>query len=82
MERHLKMRLTGSVVVIRNNADGLFASTSIENMLQGRVAGISVLPQTGNPGSQANIRIRGTSSLISGRSEPLYVVDGNPMEPV
>jgi alpha-2-macroglobulin-like protein len=68
--------LTGSVTVVRNDVAGLFASTSPENMLQGRVSGLMVQPQTGNPASQANISMRGFSSLGNGRNEPLYVVDG------
>ena len=72
-----KRAVTGSVVVVHNRGDGLFASTSPENMLQGRVAGVMIQPQTGNPGSQANIAMRGMSSFGSGRNEPLYVIDGN-----
>ncbi|HEY5916704.1 MAG TPA: TonB-dependent receptor plug domain-containing protein [Chryseolinea sp.] len=71
-----KRDLTGSVTVVHNNADGLFASTSPENMLQGRVSGLMIQPQTGNPASQANITMRGLSSLGNGRNEPLYVIDG------
>ncbi|HMG90172.1 MAG TPA: MG2 domain-containing protein, partial [Chryseolinea sp.] len=71
-----KRSLTGSVTVIHNNAVGLFASTSPENMLQGRVSGLMIQPQTGNPASQANITMRGLSSLGNGRNEPLYVIDG------
>lgn len=72
-----KRSFTGSVVVVRNGDDGLFLSTSPENMLQGRVAGVTIQPQTGNPGSQANIAMRGVSSFASGRNEPLYVIDGH-----
>jgi alpha-2-macroglobulin-like protein len=71
-----KRSLTGSVTVIHNYAVGLFASTSPENMLQGRVSGLMIQPQTGNPASQANITMRGLSSLGNGRNEPLYVIDG------
>jgi TonB-dependent SusC/RagA subfamily outer membrane receptor len=72
-----KRSVTGSVVVVRNSDDGLFLSTSPENMLQGRVAGAMIHPQTGNAGSQANIVMRGVSSFASGRNEPLYVIDGH-----
>ena len=72
-----KKSLSGSVAVVQNVDDGLFASTSPENMLQGRVAGVMIHPQTGNPGSQANIAMRGLSSFGSGRNEPLYVIDGH-----
>lgn len=72
--------LTGSVVrVYSNELDSRTAAAPIENMLQGRAAGVMVQPQTGNPGAQSTIRIRGFSSLAGGRSEPLYVIDGHPI---
>jgi len=46
----------------------------IENSLQGRTSGVRVTTDSGQPGSAATVRIRGTSSINS--SEPLYVVDG------
>lgn len=42
-----------------------------------RAAGVYVLPKTGAPGGEVNIRIRGTNSIM-GSNEPLYVVDGFP----
>lgn len=72
--------LTASVAVVNNNElDGSTASSPIENMLQGRVSGLVVQPQSGNPGAQSTIRIRGFSSLAAGRNEPLYVIDGHPI---
>lgn len=44
-------------------------------MLQGKVAGVSVVPQSGQPGSEATIRIRGIGS-IRGNKDPLWVIDG------
>lgn len=46
--------------------------------LQGKVAGLHVLSQSGMPGSAVNMRIRGASSVIAG-GEPLIVVDGVPL---
>lgn len=51
---------------------------SIDQMLQGKLAGVVVTNNTGAPGSAASIRIRGTTSL-SGTNEPLYIVDGVPI---
>lgn len=51
---------------------------NVENILQGRVAGVQVVQNSGNPGSAMTIRVRGTAS-ISGGNQPLYVVDGVPM---
>lgn len=72
--------ISGSVVTIQENTiEGMFGGITIENALQGRVAGILITPQSGNPGAQSNIQIRGISSLAGGRSEPLYVIDGHPI---
>lgn len=71
--------ITGTVRVTENSVDGMFSALAIENSLQGRVAGVIVQPQTGNPATQSNITIRGISSLSGGRAEPLYVIDGHPI---
>ena len=54
-------------------------STSIDEALQGRIAGVDIASNSGDPGSGMSIRIRGTSS-ISGSADPLIVVDGLPYE--
>jgi TonB-linked SusC/RagA family outer membrane protein len=51
--------------------------TSFENALQGAAAGVQVGTTNGQPGSQAQIRIRGTGSYNASNS-PLYVIDGIP----
>jgi TonB-dependent SusC/RagA subfamily outer membrane receptor len=72
--------LTGSIVrVTENSTEGLFSNPTIESSLQGRVGGLVVQPQTGNPGAQTNLIIRGSSSVGSGRGEPLFVIDGHPI---
>lgn len=52
--------------------------SSVQQSLQGRVAGVSVATQTGAPGSTISVRVRGTSSISSG-NDPLYIVDGIPV---
>jgi len=52
---------------------------SAQQALQGRVAGVQVSAQTGAPGSNISVRIRGIGSISSG-NEPLYIVDGIPVE--
>lgn len=47
---------------------------TVDRALQGRTAGVSVLPNSGSPGASSSIRIRGTNS--NGASDPLYIVDG------
>lgn len=75
-----KRGLVGSVVSIQENTiESMFTASSLENALQGRVAGVLISPQTGNPGAQSNIIVRGLSSMTGGRSEPLYVIDGHPI---
>lgn len=47
----------------------------VENSLQGRVSGVQVTSNSGQPGDAAKVRIRGTSSIGAG-TDPIYVVDG------
>lgn len=53
--------------------------SSVQQSLQGRIAGVDVTSQTGAPGAAISVRVRGTSSISSG-NEPLYIVDGIPVE--
>src|SRR5690606_3009327 len=52
---------------------------SIDQALQGKVSGITVTQNSGAPGGGVSIRVRGITSL-TGSNEPLYVVDGVPIE--
>lgn len=52
---------------------------SVSQSLQGRIAGVEVTTQTGAPGSSISVRVRGSSS-ISSSNDPLYIVDGIPVE--
>ena len=51
---------------------------NIDQMLQGKAAGVSITNNSGSPGGAASVRIRGTTS-ISGTNEPLYIIDGIPI---
>jgi TonB-dependent starch-binding outer membrane protein SusC len=51
---------------------------TVDQMLQGKAAGVSVSNNSGQPGASASIRVRGTTS-ISGTNEPLYIIDGVPV---
>jgi TonB-linked SusC/RagA family outer membrane protein len=51
----------------------------IDNALQGKVAGVQVMQNSGEPGAGVSIRIRGPASLNAG-NQPLYVVDGVPVQ--
>lgn len=50
-------------------------SPSVENMLNGKAAGVYVAPGTGRPGAKGGVVIRGQATL-SGTTSPLWVVDG------
>jgi TonB-linked SusC/RagA family outer membrane protein len=68
-----KRDLTGSIVKIAGREVADKPNANPVAALQGRVAGLSVV-NTGTPGKEPDIRIRGTSSI--GGTKPLYVVDG------
>ena len=70
-----KSDLTGSVSSIKANELKAVPVTSFDQAMQGRAAGVQVTQTSGKPGSEASIRIRGTSSINAG-NEPLYVIDG------
>src|SRR5574344_664528 len=53
--------------------------TTVDEALQGRIAGLDIISNSGNLGSGTSMRLRGVSS-INGSSEPLIVVDGNVWE--
>ncbi|OXA86322.1 SusC/RagA family TonB-linked outer membrane protein, partial [Flavobacterium hibernum] len=50
-------------------------STTIDQVLQGRAAGVNIQQNNGAPGASSSVRIRGISS-ITGSNEPIYVIDG------
>ncbi|NDV46080.1 TonB-dependent receptor [Paludibacter sp. 221] len=70
-----KTELSSAVVTISAEALTDVTSSDVGNMLQGKVAGVQISNSTGQPGSAAEIRIRGTGS-IGAAADPLYVVDG------
>ncbi len=72
-------RTTGSVAVVGREVFENRVPTSIDQLLQGQVAGVSIVAKSGRPGESAKIRIRGTNTL-TGDAEPLWVVDGVPLQ--
>ncbi len=69
---------TGSIVTVASDQIAEIPASSIDKMLAGKLAGVQITSSSGQPGSNSQIRIRGTSSINSG-NEPLYVVDGIPV---
>lgn len=51
---------------------------SVDQMLQGKLAGVAVTNSNGQPGAAASVRVRGVTS-INGTNEPLYIIDGVPI---
>ncbi|WP_010663508.1 SusC/RagA family TonB-linked outer membrane protein [Marinilabilia salmonicolor] len=76
-----KSDITGAISSVNEEQMMKIPTTDIGQMLVGRVAGLEVIPATGRPGEFSDIRIRGTRSL-SGGNNPLYVVDGVPVEDI
>lgn len=69
-----RIELTSSISTVGKDVINQPLS-SVENALQGAVAGLNVSTTSGQPGAVSNIRIRGGNS-ITGGNEPLYVIDG------
>lgn len=72
-------RITGSVAVLNSEKFEAKAISSVDALMQGEVAGVSIKSLSGQPGTQAKITIRGSNNL-TGTSNPLWVVDGVPMQ--
>lgn len=70
---------TGAVASIGAKEFNQGVINSPEQLLQGKLAGVQMTPNSGDPGSGINFTIRGTSS-IRGNNGPLFVVDGVPLD--
>ena len=70
--------LTGSVVAVKADELNRGAVVSTQDMMQGKVPGLQVIPGDGGPNSGATIRIRGMASLNASQN-PLIVIDGVPV---
>lgn len=72
----------GDITVALSNvsSDDLNASvvTSVDQALQGRAAGVTIMASSGQPGAAPRVNIRGATS-VTASSDPLYVIDGVPM---
>lgn len=74
-----KSSFTGSASVVKSDQLEKISATSFTEALQGMSAGVNVSNNEGNPGGETRIQIRGISSM-SGKTTPLYVVDGMPYD--
>ncbi len=73
-----KRKITGSIGKLQGGAIANIPMPTVEQMLQGKIAGLQSVSPSGQPGSAQQIRIRGIGS-INASSEPLYVIDGVPV---
>lgn len=69
-----KSLVTGAISSIKSEQLATVSNTRLEQALQGRTAGVTVLPSSGQPGAGMKVRIRGTGSNRA--NEPLYIIDG------
>jgi TonB-dependent starch-binding outer membrane protein SusC len=75
-----KKDLTGSVSTVSSKDFQKGVITSAEQLIAGKISGVSVISNSGQPGSGSQIRIRGGASL-SASNDPLIVVDGTLLDP-
>jgi TonB-linked SusC/RagA family outer membrane protein len=73
-----KNEITGSTVQISGDALKDVPVVTVDQALQGKVAGVTISASSGTPGSVQDIRIRGVGS-ITGSNDPLIVIDGVPV---
>lgn len=71
--------ITGAIASVKAEELDRTINMNVGDALQGKVAGLQVLSEDGTPGGGFKVNIRGASS-ITGSTEPLYVVDGFPIE--
>jgi len=74
-----RSQVTGAVSSVKPQQLQVVPSSNVEQQLQGRVAGLTVI-SNGQPGTSSQIRIRGFGSF--GGNQPLYVVDGVPTQSI
>lgn len=72
-----KKDMTGAVGVVGGKELKAMPVTSVNDVLQGKVAGLTITSTSGTPGAGSVARIRGIGS-ITGSTSPLYIVDGLP----
>ena len=74
-----KKDLTGAISSIKPKDFNKGIAVAPEQLIQGKIAGVNIIQNSGEPGAPATVRIRGASSISAGNN-PLYVVDGVPLQ--
>ena len=70
--------VTGSIATLQPKDFNQGITTSADNLLQGKMAGVRIINSSGEPGGGVDVQIRGLGSIRTG-STPLFVVDGIPL---
>ena len=73
-----KSVVTGAISSVKGNDLNNMQIPRIEQALQGRTSGLTIAASSGQPGASSTVRVRGTTSINN--SDPLYVVDGIPID--
>ncbi len=73
-----KKDVTGAISSVKGEDFRNLPVSGVDKALQGRIAGVQVVPNGGAPGASTSIRIRGAGTVNN--SEPLYIVDGIPTQ--
>lgn len=74
-----KSDLTGAISSLKEKDFNKGVVTSPTDLIQGRIPGVNITTNGGEPGAGVSVRIRGANSIRSGQ-EPLYVIDGVPLD--
>lgn len=74
-----KSDLTGAVATLKADDFNQGIVVGADQLIQGKVAGVQMINNSGQPGGATTVRIRGNSSIRAGQ-DPLYVVDGIPLD--
>lgn len=77
-----KSDISGASVSVSGEQLAGTVSANLDQALQGRAAGVTAITTSGQPGASVSIRIRGQGTLSSTAAEPLYVIDGVPVQNV
>ncbi|MCB0596734.1 MAG: TonB-dependent receptor [Lewinellaceae bacterium] len=70
---------TGAVNAVSDESFNRGAIISPDQLITGKIAGVQITANSGEPGGQSSIRIRGGTS-VNANNEPLYVIDGVPID--
>ena len=74
-----KSDITGAITSVKPKDANEFRASSFTELLQGNIAGVNIVNNTGEPGGAVTFNIRGATS-ITGSNQPLIVIDGQPIE--